>query len=310
MPSPTDAAERRLVMSCYDRAWADVGAGRGRAGGGGGGLEGLGGHRRPKSSTLAGWSNLPGKALLFDQLARLKNNKTSGCRHQDCCCRSTNRSASRGRGKVPAESDLEWEEDKESPEWLNMEKSVRFRLPLKISSSSVEKGCEEEFFPTAFLRTEEEEDFSPGVIVKTPKSSAKKPPKVPRSIFGQRFLRENKKEDKKKGGEKTPAASPSSSSSSSKSSSGEGSDPGYESDPANMGAAVAAAAAAITAAAATENQPSSKSSPPLAPKKPLDVMDELSPVTMQLFAPIRVRRSLFRYQLCDEGKKSSTSVLP
>ena len=27
-----------------------------------------------KATTVAGWSNLPGKALLFDQLARLKRN--------------------------------------------------------------------------------------------------------------------------------------------------------------------------------------------------------------------------------------------
>ncbi len=47
-----------------------------------------------KASTLSGWSNLPGKAMLFDQLARLKAAKAAedaaekkACRCCHCTCK-------------------------------------------------------------------------------------------------------------------------------------------------------------------------------------------------------------------------------
>ena len=344
-----------------------------------------------KASTLAGWSNLPGKALLVDQLARLRARSSPRKaqaqqqasspprRHQQhqqdyrsstlgsrcacpltttrchCCrCSALDVHASTGPRRQPLpwrdrsfffaraqeENDDDYwhrdggDEEAEAPEWLNVEKSVRFSLPGSSSSSrpsktvlptpaplsnnksrrrlfhsshEVDRACDEEdFFPTDFVSREEERMQhqamqSASVIVKTPLSLAAstatltkteeakkasataKKSKEAKSSFAQRFfLRGEYGTGKKKidaaSTKKTTAESSSGGNPSSSSSGGEGSDPGYESDP---------AAAKVTTATKGQQQ-QQEERPPVG-----QAGGGLSPVTMELFVPIRVRLCCF-----------------
>ncbi|XP_059080895.1 uncharacterized protein LOC131878790 isoform X1 [Tigriopus californicus] len=129
-----------------------------------------------KSSTLAGWSNLPGKSLLIDQLARLKSkNGDNKVTHH---ASSGNLDDSTVQSKRP------------SHEWLNIEKSVRFQLPEKTSSSCsihsktatlppLHRGYDVEsmyppiFFVPASIESDPRFHHSPNasIIVKSPMSS-------------------------------------------------------------------------------------------------------------------------------------------
>ncbi len=395
---------------------------------------------RKKASTLAGWSNLPGKALLVDQLARLRA-RSAGPRKQQqqlgslppiphtqqqpappppprCCCPLTTArchccrcskidvfAAARGgaqQGRLPwsdrrfvrgfadheesywhregaqdEEEEESEEEEREAPEWLNVEKSVRFSLPgsqrssprrggaapaaalpppaplasskkqrrlfFSCSSHEIDRGCEEEeFFPTDFVRKEEERlkrsspSLSvPSVIVKTPlsapsaataltpaaaaaegggeaaTSSKKGKKKEPKSSFAQRFLRGDYVGGKKKTAAAAAAAATTMSTATAakdhpvakannNSSGGEGSDPGYESDPANRGANKAASpGSSASGSPLVESglqqrqqllQQGMMTLPRVAPAS--GSAGSLSPVTMELFVPIRVRTLL------------------
>lgn len=356
-----------------------------------------------KANTVASWSNLPGKALLFDHLARLKQSRavvepdhhspvfgqrlgTTGkwCNHSTRSCRTcTCWEECRWCDTIARANEKWFKEPKKATtnkkrsltsksttetDWLNMEKSVRFRLPksgsksnLTLSRDSLSKSSqdlafikadpspvrpafslfrnrswssrdvnkgyeEEEVFPISFVQEIEQQTRpkeSSQVIVKSPSSASAFKASVHPVEKGQKKAVEtgavvtevNKKEDKpsvvkkssfwfrwdsrlrNKDNKKRPLAkvsqgqakssetrseedkcngltpAPPPSSDGGKNSSGE-SDPGYESDPANRKAMAAAAVAAadevVVVEAATEDEVS-------------------SPVTLQLYAPIRVR---------------------
>jgi len=386
--------------------------------------------RRLKSSTLAGWSNLPGKALLFDQLSKLKASRNERATRlppeEDGCCCQCSCEANRGRPCPDVvKEDSYWttpaEHPKRTSEWLNVEaKSVRFRLPgsrCARASRSASKPRpasmvgpeidrdrnEEEFYATDFVRKDAEKPRNEekkskkkaknvvapsdglaagNVIVKTPAATPtpqenvpassgggtvvgtllRKPPKVPKSIFGQRFLVKDSRKLVQPQMNKAPkeVASAASEKMSSPTSSaknivkttknaradtaaketedakgtatsesaknkegatavttGEGSDHGYESDPANRAAAAAAemAAAEAIAQAVADPEPemdkwvTASTLPrvvPPAPRLPRPRRqsdnsrpsksvertkeESSSPVLMRLFAPIRVRK--------------------
>lgn len=181
---------------------------------------------RRKATTLASWSNLPGKSLLIDQLARLKakssNNSSSSsksckkCRECSCFTSSNNlywddtyqpMSLQQPPPPKAATKAASLKKNKSS-EWLNIEKSVRFNLP---SQNHVYSSHEKlDMFSTAdFLEDKDKKSVKSRVIVKTPSNSvnliSERSKKAAKSIFAQRFLynsssqQQQSNENKKKG---------------------------------------------------------------------------------------------------------------
>lgn len=94
------------------------------------------GQQKTKAFTLHTWSHLPGKAALFDQLAKLKRTK----KKSDPCAGFCPPPALPNASHQPLNSSLSRAvKPSTSSEWLNVEKSVRFTLPpdeVKRRSSS------------------------------------------------------------------------------------------------------------------------------------------------------------------------------
>ena len=104
-----------------------------------------------KASTLASWSNLPGKSLLIDQLAKLKakSSAPSSCNKCKCCQANNNNNAWEEAFYVPQQQQQQQQQKSstlkkqhlkkknKSEDWLNLNiepKSVRFRLPQQHQS--------------------------------------------------------------------------------------------------------------------------------------------------------------------------------
>ena len=259
------------------------------------------GNSRRKASTLASWSNLPGKAMLIDQLAKLKarSSAPSSCNKCKCCQANGNTSNWEEAFYVQqpqphpqfSSATLKPQQKKvvlkkgnntKSSDWLNnmdQQKSVRFRLPVsQTSPPPFQRQPPPIFFePPRSRRSHsyfhEEEVFrtleappdngKSSVIVKSPHTATAfaGPPKKSKSLFSHRFLGSEKPKKSPQSEKPISEAANENGNNSPKNSSSVESDPGYESDPANSAAAAAAALLALQEACSESDQQKSATLP-------------------------------------------------